>query len=620
MNGSGFTLRKDKTGTILLYQRDNKGNEELVLRGDFNKDSEGLDPVIHSPTLRLNADLGNFTEKQLEQIALCEKFREEAGSVNSYLLKVDPVVAVIGEKVFVDEFMDVYGGLLRLVPVVVGKKDDISMELKDGKKVVISCISPLPLDERLCNLCRSCVSVCEEKAISSKPAIDLERCNLCGRCKRYCDTGAIDLHRMEEKVIEADYVVALSRDFKTSADLGPELKGRLFFKDNLSGLFSRIGSFQIEECIVHNVEYCSFDPRLGTGCKRCVSFCPKEAITTGVKGIYINHLSCIECGACVAACPTGAMEYARFTCENFMEYFRRLHLPQGMRVVVGKENELRDFWWNSSESRYDNVFFISYPQPLCLSSLELLSLLATGILQIAILFEGALKQTHPFNQEVVFANSVMGQLFPSREKPVLLLSPSELDSFLKKERAVPSIQSEGLMEEAISSYKLKGKRQGLNRVLKALYEEMGEPTASFFIEGTSFGNVTVNERCSLCLSCLNVCYQEALSAKDSDRLELILNRGSCINCKACSSICPEGAVEVTSGLRLDSSFFSESVVAQDERLRCKRCGKVFGNKKSHRRALRILREANRYDEKIMDVLSLCDECRAIAMLEDVIKG
>ncbi len=620
MSGSGFTLRKDKTGTLLLYHRDHKGNEELVLRGDFNQNPEGNHSLIYSPTLRFNADLGSFSEKQLEQIALCEKFREEARFVNSYLLKVDPLVAVMGQKAFVHEFMNVYGGILRLAPVVIGKKDDISMELKDGQKVVISRISPLPLDERLCNLCRSCVSVCEAKAISSKPAIDLERCNLCGKCKKYCDTGAIDLHRMEEKVIEADYVVVVSRDFATLSDLPRDLKGRLFFEDDLSGLFSLIGSFQIEECIVHDVALCSFDPRLGIGCKRCVSFCPEGAIKTGVKGIYIDHVSCLDCGACVAACPTGAMEYARFTCENFMEYFKRLGLPKGIRLVIGKEERLREFWWGSKDSKYDNVFFISHPQPFSLSSLELLSLLATGIVQIAILVEERLKQSHPFNQEVIFANFIMEQLFSLGEKAIVLLSPSELNSFLKKEMAVSDTQNEGLMEEAISSYKLKGKRQGLACVLKALYEEIGDPTASFFIGSTSFGNVTVNQRCSLCLSCLNVCYQDALSVKEADMVELCFNRSLCISCEACASICPEGAVAVTSGLRFDSGFFSECVVAQDERLRCKRCSKVFGNKKSYKHTLKILREANRYDEKLMDVLSLCDECRAIAMLEDVIKG
>ncbi len=46
-----------------------------------------------------------------------------------------------------------------------------------------------------------------------------------------------------------------------------------------------------------------------TGCRytECVSFCPVECFHLGDTMIYIDPESCIDCGACVPACPVDAI-------------------------------------------------------------------------------------------------------------------------------------------------------------------------------------------------------------------------------------------------------------------------------------------------------------------------
>lgn len=45
------------------------------------------------------------------------------------------------------------------------------------------------------------------------------------------------------------------------------------------------------------------------GCKHteCVAVCPCDCFYEGEKMLYINPDDCIDCYACAAACPTGAI-------------------------------------------------------------------------------------------------------------------------------------------------------------------------------------------------------------------------------------------------------------------------------------------------------------------------
>jgi NAD-dependent dihydropyrimidine dehydrogenase PreA subunit len=45
--------------------------------------------------------------------------------------------------------------------------------------------------------------------------------------------------------------------------------------------------------------------------RSCVDVCPVDCIYEGARKLYIQPAECIDCGACVPACPVGAIAWDR---------------------------------------------------------------------------------------------------------------------------------------------------------------------------------------------------------------------------------------------------------------------------------------------------------------------
>ena len=63
----------------------------------------------------------------------------------------------------------------------------------------------------------------------------------------------------------------------------------------------------------------------------------------------------------------------------------------------------------------------------------------------------------------------------------------------------------------------------------------------------------------------------------------------------CVKVCPEDALTITSKFSVDGQFFAPAEIARAEPMACKRCGKVFGTRKSFERVMAILSRKENVD-------------------------
>ena len=601
-------IHQDDTSLFPLSKKEIE-EKEAILSGAFSGEMDKNSSTLFSPTLRLNSELGDFTDHELLNIALLEKERLSTNIPRSYEKRFEPEIALISSsQEFIDDFISIYGGILDLVPIRLSLEQIKDLEIKrtSEKRLEVTFKEPFPIDPELCDSCRRCSTRCPQDAISPSLKIDFSRCDFCKGCIEVCERGAIDLHRIREKGFILDEII-VQRDIR---DILPEFPFDIYMHDDLEGLFKKIGTFSIEEGIIHNVEYCSFDPRLKVGCKRCISFCKNNAIKTDERGIRIEYESCIECGNCVSACPTGGMELSRFRDESFLRYFKGLKARK-KRIVIGHEKELRDLWWKSLDLRFKDAFFLEHPNPFSLNHFHLLVLFASGFKRIFILkedkkFEGE----PPIFKEISFFNEFIKKL-TGDERAVSVLNQKDLIKGLREDDEKFNESPFGLLSKPFE-----GRRSAFREILKPVFSKIQKARGR--IETEVFSGLSINDSCSLCLSCLNVCYQDALRASEKE-LSLSFLEINCTNCRACLKICPEKAISLDEGLFLSRDIFREKVLLRDEPIRCKRCGRVFSNKRSFERAIGILEKSGTYDQGMLSALYLCEDCRVRSMFEELLK-
>lgn len=148
----------------------------------------------------------------------------------------------------------------------------------------------LRFDLDLCIRCDLCRKACPKEAISLEPAegvegavtallVDAERCSMCGLCVAFCPVNAVRLVKRN-----------------TWKDTCEELRPIL----DVGGIphFSKGTELDGSMC--------------PAGCDACVKACPREALTLGGKGVEIDRTRCLSCAHCESACPvTGAIKVTR---------------------------------------------------------------------------------------------------------------------------------------------------------------------------------------------------------------------------------------------------------------------------------------------------------------------
>ena len=87
-----------------------------------------------------------------------------------------------------------------------------------------------------------------------------------------------------------------------------------------------------------------------TACKRdgyCVNTCPFVVLTIDADGYPITTLesekNCINCGHCVAVCPTAALQHANLPPSNFLAVQPGQATPEALDALIRNRRSIRNF-------------------------------------------------------------------------------------------------------------------------------------------------------------------------------------------------------------------------------------------------------------------------------------
>lgn len=590
-----------KPGTPFTHPTDQE-NTVLLAGGFPNNHPDSAFPL--SVTLQCNGDLTTFDAEALTSIATAELNRYNSQSYRTYGLDADNRVTVIAKGApALHAFIDTYGGLLKIDPIL---SEEYDPELTTGHDIVVKnngnelaihfkVKQPVNIDH--CTYCGECGPACPENCLNEQLFLDFSQCTLCQECVTACQENAIDLHIIETRELTTPSLLLLE---EVHLQL-PENSESIYTKSDLPALFKNIYDTEIEEIITWDAAICQYSGRLGIGCDACSTACPHQAIQQGKAGVSIDHHSCVECGACLASCPTGALHYKRFEDKTFNNYLSDLKLPQGTTVVLGEATTLHRFWWRNQHERYENVVFIEYPQPAALHAMHLLMLFAMGTPNILILSPGS----NGASNQITLTNSIIEQLLHRKQTVQVVTADSDLSALLVQAAngTVP--------DDSYHNFSYSNRRTKLMEIVRFLAQRSNtEPEILTDSSTAHFGVVHCDaDKCTGCLACVGECRIGALTS-DEKSFSLRHTPSQCVQCGICAEVCPEKALTLAPGLLLDENYFTKQLLVETEPAKCKSCGKIFGTKKSLEKVISILSSKGMWDTSD-DLLSYCDDCRVI---------
>ncbi len=575
----------------------------LLLIGGF----PGLPPetrVPLSPTLQLNGDLGDYSLQELERLVKAELGRLSRITYRSYTIESDPRLCVLAEDGGgLKDFLETYGGVIDIQPLLLNDEFpefprvfDLTIRLAEaGYDVAYSVRTPI--DAGRCTYCGLCGPACPVGCISEDLRIDFSLCTLCRDCEKICPAKAIDMYGAEKRSLQTPALLLLDGVRVEVPDNGPSV----YSPKTLPSFFATLFPSRIDEVITWDSGRCQYSGRLAVGCSLCQEACSHGAISRSEKGIGVDAFHCVECGACVAVCPTGALQYLRFPDQVFVEYCRTLPLKTGARIVLGSASSLHTLWWHRQPHTAADLLFLEYPNVRALSLLHFLFLFARGVRRIILMdHAGEEKWSCLQSRQIHQANALIEALFDLPEA-VLVSSWQDLDRHLQSSAASP-------LTRLFPFQRFDSRRVNITAVLEFLVEESGRQPLLPADESCSFVTLACDSgRCTGCLACLNECRLGALST-DESKLILQYQGAMCVGCGICVRVCPEDALSLTAGALLNEAYFQPVVLSRAEPMACRKCGKIFGTRKSFERVMALLSRRETLDT---NHFGCCDVCRVV---------
>ena len=376
----------------------------------------------------------------------------------------------------------------------------------------------------------------------------------------------------------------------------------LFDAVQLVGAFEKPLYIRVDETL------CAHSRASQTGCTRCLDLCPTSAIAPAGDHIVIDPAVCAGCGACAAACPSGAasaddppVQHLNSRMRTMAEAFRKAG-GTDPRLLVHDDHgaEMIRLAARHGRGLPADVIPMEIPSLGVFGHAEMLAALGVGFSAVTIV-PGPRTETDPMDAQIALANAIAGE---DRVGTSLVEDPDALSEVLYKTSPSP--------RNIETILPLGGRRDVTRLAATALRGTPQDPVP--LPDGAPYGTIAIDpDACTLCLACVSLCPPGALG-DNPDSPEVNFREEACLQCGLCATVCPENAITLVPQLDLRPSALASRTLHQEEPFACIACGKLFGVKSTIEKITEKLAGAHPMftNSDNAKLIQMCDDCRVKA--------
>jgi ferredoxin len=389
--------------------------------------------------------------------------------------------------------------------------------------------------------------------------------------------------------------------------------------ESAAAMTDMTGEFEKPRFFAYDPDICAHGRSGQTGCTRCLDACPTEAIISIGDQVEVNPYLCQGAGACVAACPSGAMRYAFPSVTDLLGHVRLL--LKSYRAAGGTHPRVL---FHDGEAGEECLKALGPTMPESVIPVQIEEIGSTGLdtwLTCLAYGAGAVgllvppgtpsKVTDELEAQIRFGRAMIGGLdIPGEALALIPAAPGEAPpgpEYGSLDRLPESVLHEP------ANYTAPDEKRTIIRLAMHHLSANTFTTASQVMlpAGAPFGQVLVDrDACTLCMGCVSVCPADALQ-DGQGQPQLRFVEWNCVQCGLCEGACPEDAIRLEARFLYDPNVRQETrVLNEEEPFCCVVCGKAFATG-SVIEAMRTKLEGHWMfqDEASRRRLEMCDDCR-----------